>query len=82
MVVVWWWCGGGGGVVYLTDYRTTPGCSTLLYSVQLWIVAIIRDNLYTQENVSYNFILAQANITDNMTVPNHLVDANSKTMRH
>ena len=36
-VVVWWWC---GGVVYLTDYRTTPGCSTLFYSVQLWIVAI------------------------------------------
>ena len=36
------WCGGGGGggVVYLTDYRTTPVCSTLFYSVQLWIVAI------------------------------------------
>ena len=32
------WC--GGGVVYLTDNRTTPGCSTLFNSVQLWIVAI------------------------------------------
>ena len=40
VVVVVWWC-GGGGVVYLTDYRTTPDCSSFLYSVQLWIVAII-----------------------------------------
>ena len=38
MVVMWWCC---GGVVYLIDYRTTPGCLTLFYSVQLWIVAII-----------------------------------------
>ena len=30
VVVWWWWC--GGGVVYLTDYRTTPGCSTLFNS--------------------------------------------------
>ena len=32
------WC---GLVVYLTDNKTTPGCSTLFNSVQLWIVATI-----------------------------------------
>ena len=41
----------GGGVVvvvYLSDYRTTPGCLTLFYSVQLWIVATIYNinNIY------------------------------------
>ena len=47
-VITWWWC---GGVVYLTDYRTTPGCSTLFYSVQLWIVAISTNVVHPPEMI-------------------------------
>ena len=36
VIIRWWWC--GGGVVYLTDYRTTPGCSTLFNSGLLQVM--------------------------------------------